>query len=172
MTTRTKDKLTVFKGILTAWVLSAAFIGAGYYLSRKFNWFADIPQVEILSLTLLPPAFALALGIGWAARTRHFGQNIDGSAPKENTPLDITLRYITNTTEQLILFALMVMCLSGATPTFAQGLLPILGVWFLLARLLFWFGYVRSPLKRAVGFASTFHPTIFFLCVSAIALLS
>lgn len=171
MAADTKDKLTVFKGIVTAWVISSAFIGIGYFLSVRFNWFAERSQTEILSIALLPATVSLVIGIGWAARTRHLRQNIDGSAPESGTTLDITLRYITNTTEQLLIFSLMAICLSGAAPEFSQSILPVLGTWFLVARILFWTGYIRSPLKRAVGFASTFHPTIVFLCIGGAALI-
>lgn len=172
MSNTPQDKHTVFKGIAFAWILSAAFIGIGYSLSENYNWFSTYSLSEILSITLIPPSLALAVGIGWAARTRHFSQNIDGSAPERGTPLDITLRYIQNTAEQVLLFTLMTACLIGAAPDLAKRILPILGLWFLIARILFWAGYIRAPLKRAVGFASTFHPTLFFLILSILAVMN
>lgn len=171
MANSTADKQKVFKGILIAWVLSALFIGVGYWLSKSYNLGSNFSSQEILSLTLIPPGLSLAAGIGWAARTRHFSQNIDGSAPEPGTPLDITLRYIQNTSEQVLLFFLMAICLWGAAPLFAHTILPVLGLWFLVARILFWVGYRRSPISRAIGFASTFHPTLLFLAIGSIAFL-
>lgn len=164
------DKITVFKGIMSAWVLSVIFIGSGFWFSKAGAWFSGVSGDHLLAITLFPPSLALAAGIGWAGRARHLEQNIDGSRPQNGTPLDINLRYITNTSEQLLLFVLMTFCLRSALPELAQAILPILGVWFLIARLMFWAGYLRAPLKRAVGFAATFHPTLFFLGVAAIGL--
>ena len=141
-------------GIVTAWIISFNFILSGQYLSRKHNWFGAYPDHQILALALLPAVFALAIGIGWAAKTRHFSQNIDGSPPAEGTPLDITLRYIQNTLEQLVLFAAACFCLHSSAPEISRTVLPILGLWFFIARMMFWFGYKRAPLSRAIGFAN------------------
>lgn len=171
MENSTEDKVSVAKGIFTAWVFSIGFISCGYWLSRENHWFNPLSNDEILMLALLPSAFALLLGIGWAARTRHFNQNIDGSAPAPGTSLDITLRYIQNTLEQIVLFALASFCLMTSAPEVSRTVLPILGIWFFIARMMFWAGYKRGPLSRAIGFASTFHTTIAMLAVSTGALL-
>lgn len=165
------DKISVFRGIVISWVLSALFIGGGYWLSKSEHWFSGLSADLILSLTFLPPSLALAAGIGWAARSRHLDGHIDGSKPKAGSALDINLRFIQNTVEQLLLFGLMVFCLRGALPDLAQSILPILGVWFLIARTMFWAGYLSSPVRRAVGFAATFHPTLVFLGLAAAGIL-
>lgn len=170
MTNSTEEKKKVFKGIGTAWVLTSIFIGSGIWLSKRHDWFADYSGAQVLALALLPVALSLAIGIGWAARTRHFKQNINGSAPKTGTSLDITLRYIQNTLEQAVLFAFASFCLLVSSPDLAKTVLPVLGLWFFIARMMFWHGYRRAPLARAVGFASTFHPTLVILIYSAIML--
>ncbi len=171
MTNTSSDKFKVLKGIITAWICSAAFIGIGCWLSISLGWFSKYTINEIVAITLIPPTFSLVAGIAWAARTRHFKQNIDGSAPLNGTALDITLRYISNTTEQVIIFTLATICLAISAPKLSTSLLPILGCWFLIARVLFWIGYKKSPLSRAVGFASTFHPIILMLITATIFLL-
>lgn len=171
MTNSPTDKLAVIQGIVFAWIFSAIFIGLGFWLSQTLDFFTNLTWQETLSLTLMPPSFSLAIGIGWAARTRHLKQNIDGSKPDNGTPLDITLRYIQNTSEQLLLFLVMAICLTGAAPNLARAILPVLGLWFFIARALFWIGYRRTPTRRAIGFAATFHPTLVFLLVSCLALL-
>lgn len=160
------DKQKVLRGILIGWILSAIFIGTGFWFFTESQFDAKFTEWEMLSVTLFPPTLSLAAGIGWAARTRHFENNIDGSQPKAGSPLDITLRYIQNTSEQLLLFLLMTVCLYGAKPQFAQSILPVLGVWFFIARIMFWIGYRHKPVDRAIGFAATFHPTLIFLFIS------
>ena len=164
-----EDKRKVISGIILAWILSTAFLGLGGLISYKLDLFAARSLYEILALTFMPPALSLAAGIAWAARTRHFKQNIDGSAPSAGSPLDITLRYIQNTAEQTVLFILMVFCCLGAMPAFSQTMLPVLGIWFFIARMMFWVGYRQSPVSRAAGFAATFHPILFFLLISIAA---
>jgi hypothetical protein len=162
------DRTRVFQGIVIAWIISAVFIVGGYSLVQHLGWFAAWSSDRVLALTLLPPAISVVMGIGWAARTRYFVQNIDGSAPTIGTPLDITLRYTTNTVEQAVLFLISVLIFLGASPQMSQGLLPIMGLWFLISRGLFWVGYAKAPQLRAVGFASTFHPTVALLLLCAL----
>lgn len=171
MTNSADEKKKVFKGIGTAWILTSIFIGSGIWLSKRHDWFTDYSGAQVLALTLLPVALSLAIGIGWAARTRHFKQNIDGSAPETGTSLDITLRYIQNTLEQAVLFAFASFCVSVSSPDLAKIALPVIGLWFFLARMMFWYGYTRTPLARAAGFASTFHTTLAMLTLASIELL-
>jgi hypothetical protein len=49
----------------------------------------------------------------------------------------------------------------------APHLIPILVAWWMIARALFWIGYHRDPLHRAIGFAATFHPTVAVLVWTA-----
>lgn len=74
--------------------------------------------------------------------------------------MDLSLRYITNTTEQLLLFSIAAAILA---PDTATTLLPVMGVWFLLAGAASFVGYRIHPLARAAGFAATFHSTIALL---------
>ncbi len=166
----TTEKRAVFLGILQAWILSLIFICVGVVITKKFALVQHWTLGKSISFAILCSGFALAAGIGWAARTRHFISNIDGSAPAEGSPLDITLRYISNTLEQSVLFAISCFAFGQAYPEFAQTLLPVMGIWFVIARLLFWFGYMRSPLKRAAGFAATFHPTLILAIAALIGL--
>lgn len=173
MNTPTQDeKLTVLKGIFASWLVSILFISISYRAISHLEFFSELTAQKSCALALLLAALSLALGIGWAARTRHLSSHIDGTAPKSGEPLDITLRYITNTSEQLLLFAAVCLALTFIAPDFARRLLPVMGVWFLIARLIFWAGYKNHPLKRAIGFAATFHPTLVLMAFAAFKLTS
>lgn len=163
MGTSGHEQRGVIMGIGLAWVLSGSFLFAGWKLSVHFDWFAQTTQMQSLAYTLILPALSLVMGIGWAARTRFFQQDIDGSDPDAGTPLDITRRYIQNTTEQLLVFTIAAICFSTLLPDISPSILPVFGLWFFMARMMFWIGYIISPMGRAIGFASTFHPTIALL---------
>jgi uncharacterized membrane protein YecN with MAPEG domain len=111
-------------------------------------------------ITVILASLPLIAGIAAAAKTRHLGNNIDGSVPELGSVLDIILRYVSNTTEQTVLFILACYCLKIMAPMISVKMLPILGSWFVIARLIFYIGYRINPLARSVGFAATFHMTI------------
>jgi len=155
-------KIYVLAGIITSWVIASLFIYLGYNL----NVFEG-DRNQAVGFALIVAALSLAWGIGLAAKTRHLSQNIDGTAPAEGTPLDLTLRYISNTSEQLLLFSLAVISFGlVANESLVIRLLPVLGIWFVIARALFYIGYRYNPLARSIGFAGTFHPTLILLFYS------
>ncbi len=155
-----QERWLVFAGIAAAWIASIAFIRTGVMLLETTSFVGQWSPFRALSFALLCASLPLVAGIGWAARSRHFKSNIDGSAPMPGSPLDLILRFITNTVEQLILFCIA--CLGAATfaPTLSIKLLPVMGCWFIVARAAFFAGYRFHPLARAFGFASTFHPSV------------
>lgn len=165
------EKLTVFKGIVLAWILSGAFIRIGYKFFPEWEVLDFDSSTHALGFALACGALSLILGVGWGARSRHMISNIDGSAPEPGSQLDITLRYNKNTAEQLLIFALAAFAFASAYPEISRALLPVMGIWFLIARALFWWGYHKHPLKRATGFAATFHPTIILLIAAIFGLI-
>lgn len=166
-----EDRRAVFQGIVAAWVLSAGFIGAGVWLVEWFDLFQPVTHGKATASALTISALPLVAGIAVAARLRHFHQDIDGAAPAPGTPLDLVRRYIQNTTEQTLLFAIAAVALFFAAPEASAPILPVMGLWFAIARALFWIGYWRAPLARAIGFAATFHPTLVLLAAALVAAL-
>lgn len=160
MATSRPDRLAVFAGIATAWVLSLSFVWLGAPIAKRAVASHDWSAAQAAAFAMMVAALTLIAGIGWAARTRNFSSNIDGSRPEAGSHLDITLRYISNTTEQLVLFSIACICAAIIMPDVARWLLPLMGCWFVLARAAFFFGYQYHPLARSVGFPATFHPTI------------
>lgn len=160
MPTSRQSRGAVLSGIVTAWALSIAFVWLGLLFTDKIDFVRAWSAEQAAIFAMLVAGLTLAFGIGWAARTRFFVSNIDGSPPKPGQGLDIILRYVSNTTEQLILFCIAVVGIAVAAHDLAPKLLPVLGCLFVLARIGFLVGYLYSPLARAVGFAATFHPTV------------
>lgn len=150
----------VLVGIALSWVLSGAFIGTGYQVCRDGDFFSEWTASEAAIFAVSTASISLIAGIGWAARTRLFVSNIDGSQPEAGSALDLTLRYVANTTEQLVLFTVGCQSLAIIDQEIATALLPVMGIWFVVARIVFFAGYRISPNWRSIGFAATFHPTI------------
>ncbi len=154
------ERAQVFALMVLAWGLSAGFVAAGYWSGAGGEVFAGRDAMAAAGFATSLAALTLIAGIGAAARLRFFGRNIDGSAPAPGSALDIMRRYVSNTTEQVVLFAIACQALAVVDASVAIRLLPVMGVWFVIARMMFYAGYRQAPLWRAVGFAATFHPTV------------
>jgi len=75
----------------------------------------------------------------------------------ESERLEIHCRVMQNTLEQLVWFTLCVLPLATLVSASEVRLIPILCVFFALARLVYWWGYLRSgTLGRAPGVQLTF----------------
>jgi hypothetical protein len=110
---------------------------------------------------LLLPGFSLLAGIVMVANRRFFVRDaIDGTRALENRALEINLRYNQNTLEQTVLAAIAWTSLALALPHERLALIPALAILFVVARALFWIGYLIAPAARALGFALTFYPTV------------
>lgn len=171
MTTSPQERSRVFIGIMAAWIASGAFILLGAPLFGSLVFPEISAAFEALALALMLAALPFFAGIANAARLRHFTSNIDGSAPAAGSSLDLGLRFVTNTAEQLILFSIAGFCAATFASSQAVTFLPVMGLWFIIARTAFFIGYRINPLSRAFGFAATFHPTIVLGAYALIAAL-
>ncbi|MEM7663294.1 MAG: MAPEG family protein [Pseudomonadota bacterium] len=167
MPTSPEQRANVLRGMALAALLSGAFISTGYWLLLRTQWFQPVTYGKAAAFSLALASLPLMLGIAHAARIRHAVQDIDGADPAPGTLLHIIRRYVQNTLEQTVLFAVAGISFFFTAPEFSAKLLPVMAVWFCIARALFWRGYVSpDPTRRAVGFAATFHPTILLLLTS------
>jgi hypothetical protein len=92
-------------------------------------------------LTLLP-------GIEAVAHERLVTAAIDPLAGVETRRMQVNFRYLSNTLEQFVVFAVG---LIGLAAYVAPKPLIVATIVWVLARWAFWIGYHRSPLARAVG---------------------
>jgi uncharacterized membrane protein YecN with MAPEG domain len=157
------DQRQVVIGVASATGVSVAFIGLGYFY---FPW--TLPPLatigERLAFTLQCDLFALLMllfGIACVANQRFFSpEAIDGSRGRPGSSLDINRRYVQNTVEQLMLLFVGHLVLATLVSEAGLKIIPVLVVFFIVARLSFWIGYHHSPVSRAFGFAATFYPTL------------
>jgi hypothetical protein len=129
-------------------------------------------RLALVARWLLLPGFCLLAGIAMVANRRFFlPEAIDGSPAPESHTLEINLRYNQNTLEQTVLAAIAWTGLALALPHDRLALIPALAILFVVARALFWIGYLIAPGARAVGFGLTFYPTVLaFIWLAARAL--
>eukprot|EP00009_Paramoeba_aestuarina_P008641 CAMPEP_0201519764 /NCGR_PEP_ID=MMETSP0161_2-20130828/10236_1 /ASSEMBLY_ACC=CAM_ASM_000251 /TAXON_ID=180227 /ORGANISM="Neoparamoeba aestuarina, Strain SoJaBio B1-5/56/2" /LENGTH=276 /DNA_ID=CAMNT_0047917907 /DNA_START=168 /DNA_END=1001 /DNA_ORIENTATION=- len=128
----------------------------------------------------------LALGCRWlalSAFTLFFAVVNVGSQryPSVNTPsqvtdggkeakwegeeyLRISLSFLSNTSEQLLIHVLCVLSLSASVGDRWTCFIPILVVLYVVGRVLFYIGYTRLPVMRAFGFSFSVFPS----CVTLI----
>lgn len=118
-------------------------------------------RLAFVARWLLLPGFSLLVGVCMVANRRFFlADAMDGTRSPASRSLEINLRYNQNTLEQIVLAAIAWAGLALALPHERLALIPALAILFVIARALFWVGYLISPGARALGFALTFYPTV------------
>jgi len=133
--------------------------------------------VWLLSSVIQPPPMGDNVGdrIGYALRwlvvailplvamlatvgnSRFLSEAIDPTLGKENQRMVVDGRVADNTLQQFVVFTVGLLALSANLPTRSLSVIPAAAITFVIARLVFWFGYRIHPLYRAPGFSSTFY---------------
>ncbi|WP_108809994.1 MAPEG family protein [Sphingorhabdus sp. Alg231-15] len=97
------------------------------------------------------PVLALVAGMGAIGAGRIFSEYADGSTPPVGTRLELHRRYMQNTVEQLLIFIPTQLALVTLLPADRLAVIPVWAVLFLVARILFWAGYIKNPMYRSLG---------------------
>jgi uncharacterized membrane protein YecN with MAPEG domain len=139
-----------------------AVLGAAYALVPPIAGLAEpgerlILAVRWLLVALLPYA-AVCLTILYQRYAEGAHNPLLGG---ESEHLKVHCRAMQNTLEQLLWFALCILSLATQLSPSQARLIPILCVFFALARFVYWWGYLRrSTLGRAPGVQLTFSLNI------------
>lgn len=157
------DQQKVKVGAATAAIISIVFIYTGYQIFP----FVLTPMVTIgdkLAFVIQCEIFALLMlvaGIAAVANQRFLHKEaIDGATIDLPISIQINLRYNQNTLEQFVLAVVAHLVLATVVEPDSLKIIPILVCWWIIGRIMFWIGYHVYPVGRAVGFGSTFYPTI------------
>lgn len=131
---------------------------------------ADQTARMAAALAALLPGVAVLAGM---VATQMIGRAVTGAidpiAGRDNHFLQLNQRVLTNTVEQLVIFAPALLALAARTnPADMPGVVALALV-FTLARLVFWIGYLRHPVLRAVGMAPSFAVSLVTLGSAAVA---
>lgn len=104
---------------------------------------------------LLPAAGVLAAMILAQMAARLLAGVFDPASGRETRFLALNQRVITNTVEQLVVFAIALPALAAAVAGAQLAQVLALGAVFAVARLAFWAGYLAAPTARAPGMAAS-----------------
>jgi uncharacterized membrane protein YecN with MAPEG domain len=146
------------------------FIGAAYALTPPLSG-VDVASERLLLavrwlLVAIVPYAAVCLAILYL---RYVEGAHDPLGSRESERLRIHCRVMQNTLEQLVWFALCIVPLATwLSPTQAR-LVPILCVFFAVARFVYWWGYLRhGTLGRAPGVQLTFSLNVPLLVLALV----
>lgn len=118
------------------------------------------------------PLLALQAGMTAVGGGRLVSKYVDGSPPPSGTSLDMHRRFITNTVEQLAIYIPTQLALVTLLPEDRLALIPAWAVLFLIARIIFWVGYMTNPVYRSIGFLMMAAPNmlaLFYVVFCAVA---
>ena len=167
----------VLRGMLTGAAISIGLIICGILLN-PFDFEPNLTLLEkssVLFKSLILLALCLALSIGRLAKHRFFSPDeIDGRGLRADSDRAIFLQaLLQNTLEQSVLAAFVYSTWTILMPSAWLSVVPLAALSFALGRVLFFAGYRRGAIGRAVGFTMSFYPSVLMLiCTVFILLLS
>ena len=131
-----------------------------YLLFPQYD--AEVILVERFQLAIQCLVFPAAFFVITVVRIgmQRFGNSSDDPTKTvaNSQAMAIDLRVLSNTHEQIVLFALNTLCLAMLLPFAFLSLLPVYSAVFVIGRVLFWAGYRYNVLWRAPGFAMNIIP--------------
>jgi hypothetical protein len=156
-----QQRRTTLAGIAVSTVVALAlwwgllsFLPAPKTVNSLYTAFGCIPIAGLLTLVA---------GVEAIAHERLVTAAIDPLAGVETRRLRVNFRYLSNTVEQFIVYAVGLVGL--ALYASSQVLIIVTIVWVLM-RWAFWVGYHRSPLLRGLGAPGMLQSMIVLLYVS------
>ena len=161
--------------IAIAGVVAAAFFSFTFILIAALYFPFTMPEITGVSGKLVFAwqnlmFAALPLAAGACAVILHTmlrPSTLDGEPVQDGSRLDIHFRFVHDTSQQLLLFAIMLFNVAVFLEGGLLRLVPVLSSWFIIARLHYWIAYLISPPHRIFGSAATLLPTVFFLLLCA-----
>ena len=129
-------------------------------------------RLGLACAALLPGVAVLALMI-LAQMAMRFAAGVPDPLSGHDTDLmRVNQRAITNTVEQLAIFAPSLLALAAGVPASRMAEVAALGIVFAAARLFFWLGYLAAPIGRSFGMAATLTASLGTLAAAAWAWLA
>lgn len=137
---------------------SYAVLGAAYAIVTPFAELTEPSQRLVLAAQWLLVAFIPYAAVCVVILYQRYAEGAHNPLlGEESERLRIHCRVMQNTLEQLLWFALCLLPLSTYLSPSQAHLIPILCVFFALARFVYWLGYLRAgTLGRAPGVQLTF----------------
>ena len=134
--------------LLAVWVLTQALPAPGIE-----DAFADrLAYALRANIVALVPFFVMLVTVG---NSRFLSEAIDPTRRAESRSMEIDGRVADNTLQQNFVFAIASLALSTLVPLRHLQVVWACAIVFVVARLVFWFGYRLDPLYRAPGMSAT-----------------
>ena len=157
----------VLGGMLAGTAISIGLIIFGILLN-PFNFQSNLTLLEkssVLFKSLILLALCLAFSIGRLAKYRFFNPDeIDGRGLRTDSDRAIFLQsLLQNTLEQSVLAAFAYGTWTFVMPSAWLSVVPLAALSFAVGRVLFFAGYRRGAVGRAVGFTMAFYPSVLML---------
>jgi hypothetical protein len=114
------------------------------------------------------PLFVMFIVIGNA---RFLSEAIDPTRRAESPQMEIDGRVADNTLQQNFVFVVATLALSTVVPIANLQVVWACAIVFVVARIVFWFGYRTNPLYRAPGMSSTAYMNLGMILYVLYALL-
>lgn len=164
-------KLTAAQKTVVAGFVGGTAVGWALFFGLR----AVLPEPgsvrEAVPWLALAPALVILVLVSTVALTRLGGVSIDPLAGKDPRFITVTNRVLANTLEQTFLFVLAGVALLALLPAEDLGAIPALAALFALARVVFWLGYLKSPLLRGPGMEVTLQINVVMLIWCVITML-
>ena len=160
-------------GIAAIAISGAVSIALWFALMRflpPLNGMEDVGARMLIALKCVVVAtlFALVAGVEAVAHERLQSAAFDPLAGHQTKRLQVNLRYLQNTLEQIVIFAVALFGLAAyMTSGEAMRAVPAVTVIWVVNRYAFWIGYHRSAAMRGLGAPSMAVSLIVLLYVAA-----
>jgi hypothetical protein len=157
-----RAQILVLFSIVAAIAATVVVFQAGGTMPRNWLPVVDSPISRLVwvSRWLLVPGACLMAAVAIVAARRFFTRAaIEGGAGALGSTLDVDIRVVANTLEQVVITVIAYLGLAVTASMEELGIIPAAAIAFAIGRLAFWIGYHIHPLARSFGFALTFLPT-------------
>lgn len=156
-----REQKTVVGSAIAALLFGIAFVAIAYFFVPIKLPVVNTPEQRLIFALRCQifPVIMLFAGIAAVGNSRFVSPAINPLAGAESDAMRVHLRYLSNTLEQVVLFAIASLMLSTFLDAERIKLIPILTLVFAIGRVTFWIGYLTDPIYRAFGMALTLYPT-------------
>jgi hypothetical protein len=151
-------------------IVGALALGWGLFFGLRAILPAPADAGEALAWLTLAPAVVFFVLVNAVGNARFVSEGIDPLQGKDPRFVVVTNRVLTNTTEQTLIFVLSGVALIALSPVEKLAAIPAFAVLFVVARMVFWVGYLRQALLRAPGMSLTIQINLVMLVWCAITI--
>jgi hypothetical protein len=167
------DRAYVDKTLKFAAVICTIVFVTGYvFIPSPIPHLVGASERLMYTLRLQAPALWLIVAMaGAVALKRRTTSTINPLDAESRHLVEVDNNVLRNTVEQFLTNAGLQLILSTYLTPGTMHVIPTLAGMFVVGRVLFWAGYRRSPIERALGLGITVLPTMVLCVVTAVCMI-